>query len=245
MDNATSEVITAHCEKHGYYECRKVDWMGVHIEGSCPECLREHEEKQAQILMGTLDATTMHDMNIEPRYYEATLDNFDAYTIELQKAKDAIEKLVRGEILQVIMAGKNGTGKTHLAVGAIKKTGGKIYTMYEIATRIRSTYSSFAHENEASILSELAEMKMLVIDELGRSKGSEAEANWISYILDKRHSRYLPTIIISNTHMRRDCPNNGCPQCLENYLSNDVMSRLTENGVLLRFTGEDYRARKQ
>jgi len=84
---------------------------------------------------------------------------------------------------------------------------------------------------------------MLAIDEVGRTKGSDAELNWLSYIIDKRHTRDLPTIIISNKHVRKYCPLGGCPECLENYLSGDVMSRLTEGGVLLQFNWEDWRKR--
>ena len=40
-------------------------------------------------------------------------------------------------------------------------------------------------------------------------------------------------------------PKRGCEQCLENFISEDVMSRLAENGVLLRFTGDDWRKTKR
>ena len=59
------------------------------------------------------------------------------------------------------------------------------------------------------------------------------------------HTRGLPTIIISNKHVRKYCPTGGCPDCLENYLSGDVMSRLTENGVLLQFNWADWRKRRK
>ena len=161
------------------------------------------------------------------------------------RSVQTVKRLIAGEIQQIVMTGSNGTGKTHLAIAAVKELKGKIYTMYEITTRIRQSYSPRADETELEIVDELARLPMLAIDEVGRTKGSDAELNWLSYIIDKRHTRGLPTIIISNKHVRKHCPNGGCPDCLENYLSGDVMSRLTDNGVLLQFNWADWRKIKR
>lgn len=232
------------CEKHGIVYENELKIGSLTIMRQCPQCLEEidseekqkDEERQREIELAKYEA-----MNIEPMFYDATLDNFAANTPELKRAVEAIRRLISGEIQQIIMIGKNGTGKTHLAVAAVKLLGGRIYSMYEIATRIRATYTQRAHEDELDVVDELSRVPLLAIDELGRTKGSDAETNWLSYIIDKRHARMLPTIIISNKHLRKDCPVNGCDSCLENYISEDIMSRLTENGVLIKFTGEDWR----
>jgi len=202
----------------------------------------------------TLDDVTLVDtrelwqgMNIEPLFYDATFDNFETPTEELRQAKETVLNLVKGETQQIIMTGKNGTGKTHLAVAALKELGGKIFSMYEITTRIRATYSVIATEHELTVVNELARLPLLVIDEIGRTKGSDAETNWLSYIIDKRHSRFLPTILISNKHVRKYCPDKakgGCKECLENYISDDIMSRINEGGILLQFSGEDWRKKR-
>jgi DNA replication protein DnaC len=118
--------------------------------------------------------------------------------------------------------------------------------MYEITVQIRASYTSQATRTELDIVDELARLPILVIDEMGRTKGSDAEQNWLSYIIDKRHVRHLPTILISNKHVRKDCENkkDGCPNCLENFMGEDVMSRLNQEGGLLRFTGEDWRLKR-
>ena len=86
---------------------------------------------------------------------------------------------------------------------------------------------------------------MLAIDEIGRTKGSDAETNWLSYIVDKRNSRGLPLVLISNKHTRKTCSDGGCQNCLENYISEDIMSRLSEDGHLVTMCGEDYRRKKR
>lgn len=237
----------AYCEKHRieYEDIYKV--AGLTYGRRCPECMAEQDamiEQREKERQEYERIQRIKDMNIEPMFLEASLDSFTARTPELEKAVDSVRKLISGEIQQIVMTGKNGTGKTHLAVAAVKELGGRILSMYEITTRIRASYTAVARETELHIVDELANVPMLAIDELGRTKGSDAETNWLSYIIDKRHSRGLPTIIISNKHVKKDCPARGCEHCLENYISEDIMSRLSEGGILLRFTGEDWRKKR-
>jgi DNA replication protein DnaC len=234
------------CEKHNIQYESEENVSGITFYKQCPKCFEEFMQKQEAENRKSEEMKRINNfrkMNIEPEFYEATLDNFNANTPDLKKAVEAIKKLLSGEIQQIIMVGRNGTGKTHLAVAAVKKLHGAIYSMYEIITRIRATYMPHAEETELDVVDELARLPLLAIDELGRTGGSNSENNWLSYIIDKRHVRNLPTIIISNKHILKDCPVGGCRDCLENYISEDIMSRLIQRGLLLRFNGEDWRRR--
>lgn len=238
-----------HCDKHDIdYEQKEVEMFGKKMKvGDCPACEIEHEEetrKEQEEIEAEGKLNFYRACNIEPLYLDVSLESFKAETPEQVKAKDTVQKLIDTRTGKIVMLGKNGTGKTHLAVCAVKALGGKILTMYEISTRIRATYSPKAKEDELEVTNELARLKMLVIDEIGRTKGSEAEENWLSYIIDKRNSRSLPLILISNKHTRKSCTENGCKDCLENYLSEDILSRLCVDGKVLNFTGDDYRKRR-
>jgi len=189
----------------------------------------------------------LYNMNIEPEFHDATLGNFQANTRELSAALERIRQLIAGDVMKLVMTGRNGTGKTHLACAAVKSISdgrqipGKIMTMYEISATIRGTYSAQSRQTELSVVSELASIPILAIDEIGRTKGSETESNWLSYIIDKRSARKLPLILISNKHVKKHCTKGGCPDCLENYIGDDIMSRLLVGGVMLRFDGDDFR----
>jgi DNA replication protein DnaC len=238
-----------HCEKHDIeYEQTERTMLGkTFMIGLCPECEKDENFAYDEKVRKDNEREELERYkrsNIEPMYYSATLDGFNADTPELEKAKSAVQKLIDERTGKIVMLGKNGTGKTHLAVCAVKSLGGKIYTMYEISTRIRATYTQKAKEDELEVTDELARVKMLVIDEIGRTKGSDAEENWLSYIIDKRNSRSLPLILISNKHTRKSCKDGGCKDCLENYLSEDILSRLCVDGKILNFTGDDYRKKR-
>lgn len=133
------------------------------------------------------------------------------------------------------------THNTALASIAAKSLNGKIYTMYEISCMIRQCYSSLAKRPELEIVEELASIPFLAIDELGRSKGSDAELNWLSYILDKRHTRRLPFMLLTNGHFKKNCPKGDCPNCFENFVDNDVLSRLLQDSTIISIKAPDNR----
>lgn len=245
------EIVEDECPKHGKQQFLVMFFNGSEFRRFCPECGREAEEQEEKIKAEEEAIRQEEDRirrikaaNIEPAFENASLDTFIAITDEQKHNLEKVRALVSGEIKKIVMTGKNGTGKTHLACAAIHALGGKIMTMYEISATIRATYSPNAQYDEISLVDGYARIPLFVIDEIGRTKGSDTEANWLSYIIDKRHVRCLPTILISNKHTRKTCPNNGCSDCLENYIGEDIMSRLCEDGILLKFTGEDYRKRR-
>ena len=244
------EIIKCKCETHGEYEARKVQYeSGLKYTAACPACLEEwkvEEERKEAIEREAHKIASARkrrrEMGIEQMYDDATFATFNADTPILEKAVKVVRDLVDGNVKKIVMIGANGTGKTHLACAALQEIGGKIMTMFEISATLRATYSGDG--NELAALDEMANYPLFVIDEIGRTKGSDADANWLSYIIDKRHVRGLPTILISNKHTRKTCAKEGCADCLENYIAEDVMSRLCENGVLLRFSGDDYRRKE-
>jgi DNA replication protein DnaC len=251
-----TETLERTCEHHGPYQSMILVLGQITLwESGCPICTQEYEareqvenEAQERAIAEKTKRRIQEDrirelktMGLEPLYYGVTFESFEANTPELAKALEALRRLVTGEIQQLVMTGKNGTGKTHLACSALKELGGRIVTAFELSARVRATYQSNANHTDLEVLDELSSVPLLVIDELGRTKGSNAEANYLSYIIDKRHSRGLPLIIISNRHIRKNCERGRCPECLENFLTEDIMSRIAERGRLLQFTGADWR----
>ncbi len=237
-----------HCEKHGEYTEQTTDIFGISLRTGCPDCEKERDEieyqegvRQAQ----EAERKRLGSLNIEPMYFTSTLDNFIAGSPEQIRALEYARAMVKDRAGKLVLLGSNGTGKTHLAAGVVRELSGRLYSMYEITTRIRASYVSGSKETELDIVDELARIPMLAIDEIGRTKGSDAETNWLSYIIDKRHTRNLPLILISNKHARKTCPDGGCQNCLENYISEDIMSRLAEDGHLVNMIGEDYRRKKR
>jgi DNA replication protein DnaC len=237
------------CPKHGTYHGKpfKFSW-GFGDEcinpPECPQCTEEKRAEEAEEKLRRnkeQELIRIKKMNIGRRYWNTAFDNFSAYTDELKHHLTIAKNFANNPDGKLVMLGENGTGKTHLAISVLKNTGGAIYTAFEIGLMLRQSYNGDSREWE--ILKELCEAELLVIDEIGRSKGQDWELNWMSHIINKRHENIRPIILISNRHLRENCPGgkDGCDKCLERFVDNDIISRITEDGIVLRFTGDDYR----
>ena len=235
------------CQRHGKVTCEVFVLYGKAYP-FCPICKKEQEEveqrqKEIEQARASFQAK-MKAKNIEPEFWLKTLEDYKVQCREQSRALAAVKKMIAEKAGKIIILGSNGVGKTMLGSIAVKEIGGKILTMYEMSKMIRHSYRKNAERDEFEIVNELASIPLLVIDEMGRTKGSESELNWLSYILDKRHTRGLPFMLLANTHLKRDCKVRGCKKCFENYLDNDILSRLRQDTEIITIIAPDYRAEK-
>ncbi len=237
------------CKKHGKYisETVTMNFLGTpkEIYQTCPMCEKEINELEKQIEQERAKRNAIKlwkAMNIEDKYFDSTLDDFDAYNDELRKYLYICQSFAKKPNGKLVMLGEHGNGKTHLAIGVLKLLGGVIYTAFEIGLMIRQSYGQ-GGKSEWEIFNELCSVPLLVIDEVEKLKDSEAKNHWMSHVIGKRYNRALPIILIANCHTQKDCKAKikPCPKCLEYHLENDVLSRIIEDGIVMKFNSEDYR----
>lgn len=222
------------CRVHGAFT-RHVTLFegGRRLLGECPCCIQERERREQEQARRARYEAACERCNIGRRFYDATLENYVPENKSEEQALRRSRDLLAGVIENLVLLGGNGLGKTHLGSALAREKRGLVMSMIEIATVIKRSFKrtdtgdTWRGMDEADILERLSRVPLLVIDELGRSYSSQAEANWLSYIIDKRGVRLLPTVICSNLHLARDCPDAGCPACFENRLTPDVVSRLS------------------
>lgn len=243
-----------YCQKHNLnYIAKVMDIFGSTVFSCCPECAKEQEEeeltqdKQKEILK----RETYIKQRIRPEFLDATFEN---YIPENETQKDAVEAckaLINGDIKKVILLGSNGLGKSHLGNATLKIMGGERYTAYELSCMYRQCYSAKPMYDEMGLVQKLVHLPFLLIEELGKTKGSEAELNFLSYLFDELHTHKTPFMINTNKIKKVDCPLyqkskeacRNCMQkrCIESFIENDTVSRLSQNGKIVVMNGDDYR----
>ncbi|MCL2210812.1 MAG: ATP-binding protein [Treponema sp.] len=248
------------CEEHGVYRAIPTVLFGREFDANCPECMRiaeeekeEEDAKREETLRKSREEEKrreyeeyLTEMNIGKKFWNESFETFDAYTPTLKRFKDvclAFANDPQGRML--LMIGKNGNGKNHLATSILKKTGGNIYSVFEIELMLKECYSGKTGEPE--LYRRLCTIPVLIINEIGRHKVGEWETNFLSYIVNKRYENLMPTVLITNAHLKDSCPNKekGCPDCFQNLMGNDVLSRIVENGEIMLFNEPDYRYKKR
>lgn len=244
----------AGCGKE-YNQPALITQFGIICAHYCEECIDKYDRKQKAIENKQKEKRKkewLSAIGVKADYETATLGTYEAKTDSQKEALNACKLLKDGGIKKLILLGSNGVGKTHLASALVKLMNGKIITAYEMYALYRSCFSG--QNSEIELLHKFSSYSLLVIDEFGRTKGSEAEDNFLSAILDARHSDGLPTMILSNLIRKRDClhyQNNkeacktrNCKGCLEMWLTSDLISRLREDTEVIVIEGEDYRRKK-
>jgi len=246
------------CALHGGYSGKPVRFAwGEHeiMEPPCPKCEeertakeKEREEKQKAALEArggceekARQVKEFKKMNIGKKFWGESFDTFDPYTEELKRYFDICVSFAgnhQGRML--VMIGNHGNGKDHLAASALKKIGGYMYSVFEIELLLKRSYAGKI--SEWAIYQRLCNAPLLVINEIGRHKTGEWELNFLSHIVNKRYQNMMPIIFVSNKHLIDNCK---CGDCLQNYIGNDIVSRIIEGGEIMIFTGEDYRYKKR
>jgi len=137
----------------------------------------------------------------------ARLDDFKASTAEA--ARDAIQS----EAWSLLIQGKNGSGKTHLAAAVLyelakdvekdhdwfpfPRKGFMWTTVPSLLMRFRSCYAPNAKETELGIVRELEETPHLVLDDVGAEKVTDWSLSALYVVVNGRDERMNRPIIVT------------------------------------------------
>lgn len=187
-------------------------WIGGAIRGVCPVCQQERElDRQRIIELERADKVNgwIAQSGIAPLFRSASLDNFVATTPEQRAALTAcrafVDDMQPGQWGAPWLIGTPGTGKTHLACAMASafmwKHGmaARYTTPRAMVRAIRDTWGRRdSPERETDVIDRFAYAPLLIIDEVGSTVGSEAEAAQVFEIVDLRYGSCLPTVLASN-----------------------------------------------
>jgi DNA replication protein DnaC len=155
----------------------------------------------------------------------------------------------------LLVIGKIGTGKTHLAVGIIKeliqaKGIACLFCDYrELLKEIQNSYNTTVQTTELDVLRPVFESEVLVLDELGAVKPTEWVWDTVSLILNTRYNNNRTTIITTNFEDHPAAGANGTgalarvtrTETLGDRIGERMRSRLHEMCRIIRMEGEDFR----
>ena len=175
------------------------------------------------------------------RQRECSFRNYCAENDELMLAqKKASEAARNGSNL--ILAGKWGTGKTHLAVAialSVMKSGRQAIfrAANGMANELREANSTGEYYE---LMRQFQEVSCLVIDDLGKDRGTDAWCDYLYQIIDYRYTHDLQTIITTNALTLEELAGWWRAEYIQ-----PMISRLLERGtwVTIAHSG-DYRLRR-
>jgi len=149
---------------------------------------------------------------IPKRYEHCELDSYDT-SFPSADPSLSFAKLIATRFIEeydardgtgLVLVGKIGTGKTHLAVGIIKeliRTRGVrclFYDYRELLKEIQNSYDPSVQASELGILRPVFDAEVLVIDELGGQTTSEWVWDTISLLINTRYNQQKAIIVTTN-----------------------------------------------
>lgn len=212
--------VTIECPIHGT-QVLKVQ-PGTDPESyKCPFCVQERVRREgilSKYRQNKFELIKLIGDPLSPMCEEQTFENYrvtetadadkaqaqsKAYVACQRFAEGFAERLFSGQKAKsrvgILMHGHFGNGKTHLAsaiCNVVKAQG--FEPIYLRAITLFNTYKGVSGATANAIAKHLAHVPLLVIDELGRSTGSEFECNQLIELIDARAQLGHPTILITN-----------------------------------------------
>lgn len=156
--------------------------------------------------------------HIPRRYEHCDFENFEtdiwdtvpqapAWNRSLAQARIVVEAFAQnypaaGET-GILLMGSSGTGKTHLAVAALRHLmqrghRARFYDYRELLKELQASYDPDGATSEAGILERIIETEVLLIDDIGASKPSEWARDTMGHILNKRYNDKRVTLLTTN-----------------------------------------------
>jgi len=244
--------MTSKCEKHD------VDLKQSNAGLVCYQCAEEYlnelNESSKKQSSKTRHESTLESKRIErqkrfdrvgipPRFRKKTLANYQAQSLEQEKALKMVsvycERLCVGKINGgLVMSGNSGTGKTHLACAVANQfqQSGKSVMFITVAAmirKIRETYSSDTDMTEAKAIELFRDYDLLILDEVGVQKGDVKEVNLMTEVINERYGWEKPTILISNLSFQQ----------IADLLQNRIIDRMREDGgMAIEFSWPSFRS---
>lgn len=218
--------------------------IGMILLPVCPDCAAawdaEIDAKIPKEEAPVDDDLGLDKLGIRPRHYSCTFDSFIPRDETERRSAESCKRMAGSRRGLIALIGNNGTGKTHLLCATIREIGaGQVLKMIEVAMFIREGFED--GKTEQGQLDALIRLPFLGIDEADKSKRTDNEMNWMSYIIDERLERYRPTILVANAHPKSSHEGAPCERCFESIMTPDILDRFSQFGVIQYFSGISHR----
>lgn len=173
-------------------------------------------------------------------YVGRTFDDYSPRTDAQRQALDVMRGLAAGTHRHAALLGKPGVGKTHLAAAAAtawaQRTGirAEWVNVPELLVDLRAEYGTDDYEARALVRTLRKSKGLVVLDDLGREKATDWTSEMVYTLVNARYEAMLPTCATTNLTPDELVGNGYWP----------AVSRLAEDGALVRVDGPDARIKK-
>lgn len=214
-------------------DCAECGDTGMDPDGRdvpCPVCAR------GRAIAGSRTRLASWAQTCPPRYAELTIDTHPDRSARRAVADWMELAIERGTNLMI--SGPTGTGKTGLALAALREMHiahertVRFGTMPDLMAALRPDDARIARDERATV-EQLQRVQVLLLDDLGAERPTEWQSEQLYRVIDGRYQRGLPTIITTNL------------ASVEDRVGPRTMSRFRADSIAVALIGPDLRRRRR
>jgi DNA replication protein DnaC len=246
----STQAVCGRCGGTGWIIIERANVSGAEPCGCRSQGRAQRLEEQAQI---------------PPLYRNASFENFKADGPNAQElrwamtqVKDYADRFVPGPCSGLLLIGEPGTGKTHLAVAALRRLmgnghAGLFWDYQTLLDRIRSGYDSASGSSDKEAYHNALDADILLLDDLGAHRVTDWVQDTVTSIITHRCNNNLPLIATTNlpdpdagsVGFQRTAVGVEYRRTLRDHVGERARSRLFEMCKVIRFPWtDDYRVRR-
>jgi len=193
------------------------------------------------------------------QFFDAKFSNYDtkahpSLVGALKAAKFLFRHYSKGDWRGILFMGGVGVGKTRLVCSLLREFAleHQISCLFQEFTSLLSTIKSQYDQgvSESGLLAQISDIDVLVIDELGKGRGTDWELGILDNLISSRYAQKKTTLFTTNytdshttTYQGPMDPNNNKlkPLTLEERVGQRIYSRLNEMCSFVHLDGPDRR----
>lgn len=241
---------------------------------ACPKCREEERQeahrKQEEAVRNQFENEIARGKNsifpgLSKRFQSCSFANYVSKTDQQSKALMTVKNYYSNisEHLEtgagLVLSGKPGTGKSHLALAGIVQEierweqknrekfadtkqvnltnfhiDGAYVTCMDMVRSIRDTWRKDSEKSEKEVIAFYCRCDFLIIDEVGVQNGTDSEKVLMFEVMDRRYRDMKPTIILTNQGL----------EGFKEFVGDRVFDRLRDTSKWVSFDWESYRGKK-
>lgn len=212
---------------------------------------RKIEEAKAMLRAALARAGLSRLMGCTLENYKARedWDKARAMAVSVRRYVDAVLTTELMDKPWLVLHGKPGMGKTHLAAAAVHLAvvkglrESRFVVWNEHTQRLGATFDREADESSDRVRAEIQAAPLLAVDDIDKQVSSEYWREELFTLLNHRYNAKLPTILTFNHGLREQDENAPGMYALVPYVGTYLLDRIIERTwAVLAFDGPSYRS---